>query len=152
MSLTAKNIQMLGQMLLKRRPDLANEFLQECLQQINAPVKDTSLIGYYFDSYCELLGITKSEMVDRKHDHEMNRKRNVFIGMVLKIYHPYIFSGEWPYFKPKNGLVTNLSTTLKTSKGNTSVNIKKAVRWIHIYADYRQSVESAYSLIIGQSN
>lgn len=148
--LTGKNVQLLGQMLLKRRPDVANELLTECMEQMSAPVKDTSLIGYYFESYCKLNGIEIRSFLDSKKNHAISQKRKEFIGLILKIYHPYIFKGKCDFFKAKNGLITNLANTLKISRGNASELVQEVYIWVTTYEDFRGKVCQTYQNIIGE--
>ena len=148
--LTGKNLQLLGQMLLKKRPEVANELLTECMEQMNAPVKDTSLIGYYFESYCRLNKIDVDQFRDSKKNHSVSQKKKEFIGLILKIYHPYIFRGKCDFFKAKNGLITNLANTLNISRGNASELVQEIYIWISTYEDFRNKVCETYQIIIGE--
>lgn len=148
--LTGKNIQLLGQMLLKRRPDVANELLTECLEQMTAPVKDTSLINYYFQNFCQYHNIDIEKFLSSRKNHSISQKRKEFIGLILKIYHPYLFQKKYEFFKPKNGMVTNLASTLRISRGNASEIVQEVFVWISTYQDFRQTVNDTYQSIIDE--
>lgn len=148
LQLNARNVQMLGRILIKKRPDLANEFLQECMEQMAAPVKDTSLIGYYFEAYCTEIGTQKDVMLSSNKDHSVSKRRKEFIGLVLKIYHPYIFTNKCICFKPTKGLITSLSLTLQMNKGNVSHAVQEVCKWIELYQDFKVGIETLYGKII----
>jgi hypothetical protein len=151
--LTRKNHSTIGLLLCKKYPELARDLLSEYLsiqQAQQADVTDTSLVSYYFQAYCDIRGIPREELTRTNWSHDISRSKQEFVGLILRIYHPYLFKNPQSYFCPQHGLVKNLAATMCIQKGHASMLVSKARTAIRVYDSFAESIESIYNQIFTQ--
>jgi len=145
--ISRKKLSFIGYQLLKRRPDIATEILTEYIATSKSQIEDTSLISWYFDAFCESISQSREDIVNIKNNYSFHERKREFVGLVIKIYHPAVFSSNADFFQPQRGMITNLSSTLNVNKGNVSRMLSEVLVRLRAYDDFKLSIENLYNKI-----
>lgn len=139
-----RNIRHLASLLLKRRPEIAEELLHQCPLP-EPPEEDINRIPDYFEAYCQVIGLP-AEKVQLKINRTAAEHRRIFIAVILRIYHPEVYERPDVYFKPSRGIGRKLRECLKTL-GQTYDEIYKVKEFIKVYPDFTRDALNIYSQI-----
>lgn len=142
---------MLGHQLIKRRPDIAIGLLTELLKYNSSEVKDLTLIPMYLQAFCDVRNIDTIKLKEEKYNQELTENKREFIGMVLRIYHPFLFEAkDTSGFVPRHGICRQIALTLNINDegaAGSSNLIKQVVARLKSY-HYKKHIENLYKEII----
>lgn len=147
-----KNLSLLGHELLKRYPNIASEILTDIIASTSGYITDTSLVNYYFDAFCDYTNQDSGRIRNTKNNYSVTETKRIFVGFVIKIYHPNLFKIRTGFFQPQIGLIKNLSSTLNMDEGNISRLIRQVIVRIRVYNDFAEYIEKIYNDLIYVEN
>lgn len=144
-----KTYQALGQMLIKKRPEIAEELLTYCNRTGET---DISRIPDFYKKFCEHLQINPLEYIGKLPVEEKLKIRRLFIGVLLKIYNQQIFN--LPHTAPvtRLGFAKELSDCLHLSQASISVLIPQVIFEEKTYEEFSLSIQYIVSKIIPGTN
>jgi hypothetical protein len=139
MVLSPKQYKILGRLVVKRHPDLAETLIQQLAQ--DKPLQhDIQKIQVYFTCFCNLPGIEAFFGPSRKMEN-VDACR-LFIATMIRLYYPELHHQPIEELNlRKTGFVSTVAETIGLKVSNVSYRIRQVVRWEHQYDDFRLKVQ-----------
>lgn len=134
-AIPVKNYSLIGKVLCKVKPEVAQEILS--IVQPGQETDVTRIFKFYaiFDQ-----GYTECEKpVDL---------RRIFTAAMLKLYHPKILEGG--FITMQHGFVKNVAACLSCKSQAVTLNIREAVVMYRSYQDFQSKVNRVFDLIMKQ--
>ena len=143
--LSRKDVFHVGYQLLKRRPEVADELLNETPLPSDSNRVPSELIPVYFQLFCVVFNYDPAWLVNTKNSHHVTEIKRFFAGAILKIYHPNAWDNPNTYFQLQTGIVKHLSETIGMKKANTSNMLYQVHKWVRQYDDFEEEVNHIHS-------
>lgn len=129
----------LGRLLVKKRPEIAEELLAYC-QLVGET--DLDKIPDFFKRFCEYLHLNPDEYTGKLKDPAKQNVRRLFIGAMLHLYNRHAF--HQPHTNPvmRSGFVSRLSDCQGVDISRISHVIRQVMLEEKVYDDFRTKLES----------
>lgn len=124
----------LGKLLVRQRPEIAEELLPFCDVETNET--DMQKMPAFF-----LRFQSSAPSVAYAKEHGTKNQRNLFIAVILKLYACQVFSHPPASPVMKYGLVKGICDTLGMKKANTSIQIRQVLFDYKHYQDFRELID-----------
>jgi hypothetical protein len=142
-----KDYKILGKLLVKKNPALADEYLS--LYKTHSPKEiDNTKISFYFYSFCEVMEITPETYLGPLHKSSKVDIRRLFVACMVHLYQPHVFYQPIDEINlSKKGFVMHLSRTLQQQESNISTMIREVIAWEKDYDDFKEKVHGIIELL-----
>lgn len=87
-TLDHRQLQILGKLLMIKKPEVAKELIQYIPKQSDAFESDLSKVPHYFKLFCQLQSLEPNEYTGPLYKSSKIDKRRFFIAVILSLYHP----------------------------------------------------------------
>jgi len=137
--LSPKLYKILGRLVVKRHPDLAETLIATLIT--DKPLQsDIRKIQVYFLCFCNLPGVEAFFGPSRKTEN-VDACR-LFIAAMLRLYYPELYKQPIEELNlRKTGFVSTIAETTGLKVSNVSYRIRQVVSWEHQYDDFRERVD-----------
>lgn len=134
---------LLGFLLLKQKPDVANELLEDYLPKREAPENDIRKIEDFYQQFCQLKGLEAEDIRGPLYKTSKVEIRRQFIAAILHLYLPHVYDQPDEYIMiGKSGVAKRLAAVFCITKERISQVVREAVFFEKQYQDFSESVAS----------
>lgn len=140
-----RNLAHIGYQVMKHLPEVAADIISLSPPPIPAAV-NLDLIPVYFAHYCQITGLP-AETIQLKGNRSAAEHRRIFIAVILRAFHPYVYDRPEIFFKPLRGLELKLKECLHVGR-HVHNEVYKVKGWIKGYEDFKRDALNIYSQII----
>lgn len=129
-----KQHQLLGWLLIRHKPELAQELLGSYSDQ-RPTLSDAEgrMIGRYYSAFVKI-----TYQVDLG---KPTNARRLFIGAMIRIYHPGLHQQPADALMIRPGLVSQLARVTLQKEANVSTMIRQVLFQEKVYDDFREQVD-----------
>lgn len=139
-SFSKKDHALLGKLLLKNKPDIAQELIKTYLPEQPPKESDFSKIKDLFSRFCKIQNIEPEEHLGPVYKSDKVSMRRLFVATMVHLYNPQVYFQPLDSIVLSNGFVTAITRVLSQNKGNTSKMIREVIIWEKQYEDFATSV------------
>jgi hypothetical protein len=134
---------LLGFLLLKQKPDVANELLEDYMPKREAPESDILKIEQFYQRFCQLKGLDAEEIRGPLYKTSKVEIRRQFIAAILHLYIPYVYDQPDEYIMiGKSGVAKKLSDVFCITKASITTMIREVIFFEKQYQDFSELVAS----------
>lgn len=139
---------MLATLLLKKRPDIAEELLPLAMA---SDTKNIENIPEYYNLFCKINKLDPKKFKGKLYKRDLVKKRGMFILAMVHIYNQNVL--YIPSTAPimRNGFVNKLSCQIGISSATISYHIRQMLFNVSTYENDKKEIEVIIEQLKGKS-
>ncbi|GAA4328454.1 hypothetical protein [Flaviaesturariibacter amylovorans] len=145
---------LLGRLLLRHSPELAQELLAAALLEAKPVASDYSLIPTYFTTFCTLHGLDPKAYIGPLRKSKLVDVRRLFIAVILRLYYPQALAHTTELVTMPPGLTKAISELFRQGKNGVSRTIHEVILapWDSTYGSLEERADQIVHQILSHDS
>lgn len=146
LSLTPKELTILGRLCATQKPDVAKELLS--IYDTKPVEQDHAKIPSHFNRFCQLQDMNPDEYRGNLFKSKKSDLRRLFVACMVRMYLPHLYAAPRKGVRLAYGFTQALAKTFHLKGTNVAVMIREIVVHEKAYSEFRASVDEITSKLI----